>query len=114
MASYDDEVLCGASKYSRLFYMNPIFDNIPQEIKDELKIACVSFTETIGGTIQLVYNSEGKLYITTDHNSDDFAYDEIGSGMKVHQLQLQKRTLFEQLETYYKVFADKIHGEQAN
>ncbi len=108
----DDEVLCGASKYSRLFYMNDTFDNIPQEIKDQLKIMCVTFTEEIGGTIQLVFDSEGKLYIRTDKNSDDIYYDDIGSGLKVHQIQLQKRGLFEALETYYKVFAKQLHKKK--
>ena len=34
----------------------------------------------------------------------DILFDEIGSGLKIKQLQQQKKELFEALETYYKVF----------
>ena len=38
---YQDKiVLCGANSYEEKFYMNPDFDNLPQHIKDELKIMC--------------------------------------------------------------------------
>lgn len=99
----DEEVLCGASCYSKLFYMNEKFDNLPQEIKDELKIMCVLYTEDIGGTLQLFYDEEGNLNFRSDKNSDDFLYDEIGSVLKIRQYQREKKELLEQLENYYKV-----------
>ena len=41
---YQDKiVLCGANSYEEKFYMNPDFDNLPQHIKDELKIMCVLY-----------------------------------------------------------------------
>lgn len=104
MATYDDVVLCGASAYSRLFYMNETFDNLPQAIKDELKIACVVFTEDVGGTIQMKYTKKGKLYLETSCNEGDLLYDEIGSALKIRQLQREKEELFKSLEMYYCAF----------
>ena len=104
---YDEElVLCGASSYNKKYYFNEDFNLIPQKVKDELKIMCVLFTEEVGGTIQLVYEEDGTLEIVTDKEEDDILYDEIGSVLKVKQLQREKRELFESLESFYKVMID--------
>lgn len=83
----DEIVLCGASAYTKKYYLDKQFENLPKSILDELHVMCVLFTAEIGGTIQLVYGEEGDLYVRTDYNENDFGYDEIGSGLKVKQLQ---------------------------
>lgn len=104
---YDEDlVLCGASSYNKKFYFNEDFDIIPKQVKDELKIMCVLFTEDVGGTIQLVYDEEGSLEIVVDKEEDDILYDEIGSVLKVKQLQREKKELFESLENFYKVMVN--------
>lgn len=101
---YDDDiVLCGASCYSKKWYFNPDFEMIPTQIKQELQIMCVLYTEDIGGTIQLRFDADGNLLIDVDKKEDDLLYDEIGSVLKVKQMQREKQELFEQLETFYKV-----------
>lgn len=102
----DGLVLCGASSYNKKFYFNEDFDLVPKQVKDELKIMCVLFTEDVGGTIQLIYDDEGNLEIVVDKEEDDILYDEIGSVLKVKQLQREKKELFESLETFYKVMVD--------
>lgn len=99
----DGVVLCGASSYNKKFYFNEDFDLVPKQVKDELKIMCVLFTEDVGGTIQLIYDDEGNLEIVVDKEEDDILYDEIGSVLKVKQIQREKKELFESLETFYKV-----------
>ncbi|MBE5898406.1 MAG: hypothetical protein E7279_02285 [Lachnospiraceae bacterium] len=102
----DGLVLCGASSYNKKFYFNEDFDLVPKQVKDELKIMCVLFTEDVGGTIQLIYDDEGNLEIVVDKEEDDILYDEIGSVLKVKQLQREKKELFESLETFYKVMVE--------
>ena len=107
MMYYEDGlVLCGASSYNKKFYFNEDFDLVPKQVKDELKIMCVLFTEDVGGTIQLIYDDDGNLEIVVDKEEDDILYDEIGSVLKVKQLQREKKELFESLETFYKVMVD--------
>lgn len=105
MDMYDDEViLCGASSYTKMFYLNENFEGLPDSIKDELKIMCVLYTEDIGGTLQLVYDEDGNLEFRTEAQEGDLLYDEIGSVLKIKQLQNTKQDLLESLELYYKVF----------
>lgn len=102
-------VLCGANSYDKKYYLNPQFSNLPEQIKQELQIMCVLFTEEIGGILVLEYDEDGTLQIVTQADEDDILYDEIGSGLKVRQIQLEKRELLESLEMYYKVF---VLGEE--
>ncbi len=102
---YQEEiVLCSASKYTEKYYLNPDFEGLPELVRQELQIMCVLFTEDIGGVILLYFDEEGSLQITTECDEDDILYDEIGSVLKIKQIQREKEELFEQLEQYYKVF----------
>lgn len=96
-------VLCASSAYDRKFYMNPIFQGIPQSVKDELKIMCVLFTEDVGGILEVFYNESGELEFRTSADEGDYLYDEIGSILKVKELQRHKRDLLESLEMFYRV-----------
>ena len=59
---YQDKiVLCGANSYEEKFYMNPDFDNLPQHIKDELKIMCVLYVHDVGGILTLVFEENSAL-----------------------------------------------------
>lgn len=96
-------VLCGANSYEKKYYLNEKFSNLPEQIKKELQIMCVMFTEEVGGTLVLEYDEDGSLNLITDADEGDLLYDEIGSGLKIRQLQLEKRDFLESLELYYKV-----------
>ena len=100
----DGIVLCASSAYTKQFYLNPEFEGLPESIREELKMMCVLFTEDVGGTLVLRFDEEGSLNIETDANEEDLLYDDIGSVLKVKQIQAQKADFLESLEMYYKVF----------
>ena len=97
-------VLCGSNSYEQKYYFNPDFNNLPDRVKDELKIMCVLFTEDIGGIITLEYRNDGTLEFKVMCDDFDSTFDDIGCGLKIKQLQSEKRELLEALETFYKVF----------
>lgn len=103
-------VLCGANSYEKKYYLNEQFSNLPEQIKQELQIMCVLFTEEVGGILIVEYDEDGSLQLITEADEGDLLYDEIGSGLKIRQIQLEKRELLESLEMYYKVF---VLGEEA-
>lgn len=97
-------VLCGASAYEEKFYLNENFSSLPGAIIDELKIMCVLYTQDVGGILTLEFEEDGMLCFRTEAEESDFSYDEIGSVLKIKQLQREKQELLEALEMYYKVF----------
>ena len=101
-------VLCASNAYEKKYYLNDQFSNLPERVKQELQIMCVLFTEEVGGILILQYEEDGTLQIVTEADEGDLLYDDI-CGLKVKQMQLDKRELLESLEMYYKVF---VLGEE--
>ena len=102
---YQDKItLCASSAYERKYYLNEDFASLPQSIQDELKIMCVLFTEEIGGVLTLCFEEDGTLLLQVQAEENDFWYDEIGSVLKIKELQEEKKELLESLEVYYRVF----------
>ncbi len=99
----EEVVLCGASAYNKKFYLNEEFRGLPAQVKDELKIMCVLFTEDIGGIFQLVFDGEGNLEFRTSCDEGDLLYDDIGCALKIKELQRKKQDLLEGLQLYYRL-----------
>ncbi|MBB2181631.1 hypothetical protein H0486_01910 [Lachnospiraceae bacterium MD1] len=104
-------VLCASSAYEKKFWLNDDFKALPEQIKQELKIMCVLFTEDVGGILSLEFEEDGTLILKVDSDENDYLYDEIGSVLKIKQIQREKAELLEALELYFKVF---FLGEDAS
>ncbi len=102
---YDEKVvLCGANAYEQKYYLNPDFDRLPEQIQNELKIMCVLYTEDVGGILTLVFKEDGELCFEVTSEEFDPMFDEIGSRLKIKELQRTKRELLEGLQMYYRIF----------
>ena len=100
----EEMVLCAASSYEQKYYLNPEFESLPEAVKQELQIMCVLYTADFGGVLLLVFDENGNLELKVEHNEGDFSFDEIGSVLKIKELQDTKEELFKSLEMFYKVF----------
>ena len=48
MGMYDEKVvLCGANSYEEKYYLNPDFEQLPDDVKNELKIMCVLYVHDV-------------------------------------------------------------------
>ena len=100
MDMYDGKVvLCGANSY---------------EEKNELKIMCVLYVHDVGGILTLVFEEDGELCFEVSTEEFDPMFDEIGSQLKIKQLQRDKQDLLQALQLYYKVFflGEEINSEE--
>ena len=100
----EEMVLCAASSYEQKYYLNPEFESLPEAVKQELQIMCVLYTADVGGVLLRVFDENGNLELKVEHNEGDFSFDEIGSVLKIKELQDTKEELFKSLEMFYKVF----------
>lgn len=99
----DNVVLCASSAYKQKYYLNPMFDHLPAQIKEELKIMCVLFTEDVGGILSLEFDKDRNLILYALGDEEDLLYDDIGSGLKIKKIIQEKQELFKQLELYYQM-----------
>ena len=100
----DRIVLCGANSYEQKYYFNEQFSTLPENIRQELQIMCVLYTEDVGGILTLEFEEDGTLEFKVTAEESDYLFDEIGSVLKIKQYQMEKRELLEALEMYYRVF----------
>ena len=100
----EETVLCGASAYAQKYYFNEEFALLPQQIREELQILCVTFTEEIGGIFTLLFDEDGSLQMRTEAAETDAFYDEIGGELKIRQIRRDKEELFRSLELFYQTF----------
>ena len=102
---YDEKVvLCCANSYEEKYYLNPDFDQLPGQVKDELKIMCVLYVHDVGGILTLVFEENGELCFEVTSEEFDPMFDDIGSQLKIKELQTEKRDLLAALQMYYRVF----------
>ena len=106
----ENVVLCTSNSYEKKYYFNPDFDKLPEDIKNELKIMCVLFTEEVGGILDLEFDDDGTLLFKSTADEGDLLYDEIACGLLVKKNQYEKRELLESLEMFYKVFFLGLDG----
>lgn len=97
-------ILCIASAYEKKYYLNPKFARLPEGIQEELQILCVLYTSDVGGILTLRFDQDGNLLFHVTSEEDDYFFDEIGSVLKIKQIQREKQELLESLEMYYKAF----------
>ncbi len=96
-------VLCGANAYEQKYYLNPEFSSLPEQVKQELQILCVLFTEDVGGILTLEFREDGTLTLNVTHADGDYLFDEIGSEWKIRQIQREHEELLVALERYFRV-----------
>ena len=87
----------------KLLSNNLINLGVFDEVKKELQILCVWFTEECGGILTMEFDQDGMLefkHITSEY---DGYYDEIGADLKIKQYREEKKDLLEALELYYKL-----------
>ena len=96
-------VLCGANSYEEKYYLNPDFEQLPDHVKDELKIMCVLYVHDVGGILTLVYEENGDLCFEVTSAEGDAMFDEIGSRLKIKQLQQEKAELLHVIPSSYPV-----------
>ena len=109
----DQQILCVSNAYEQKYFLNDVYQGLPEVIREELQIMCVLFTEDVGGILTLEFEDDGSLFFHTAAEEGDLLYDEIGSVLKVKQLQNQKQELLEALEMYYRIFILKQSPEEA-
>ena len=112
----EEMVLCAASSYEQKYYLNPEFESLPEAVKQELQIMCVLYTADVGGVLLLVFDENGNLELKVEHNEGDFSFDEIGSVLKIKELQNTKEELLSLLKcfTKYSILEKRWKKRQRN
>lgn len=96
-------VLCGANSYEKKYYFNRKFDKLPENIKEELHIICVLFTEECGGVFTIGFTPRGKIEMDAQKEEGDLLYDDIGAELLIKEIRRKKADMLRALSIYFRV-----------
>ena len=97
-------ILCVSNSYEQKYYLHQEFMGLPKTIKDDLQIMSVLFTEDVGGILTFGFEPDGTLTLNVTCDEGDLLFDDIGSELKIKEIQRTRIALLESLETYFRVF----------
>lgn len=97
-------VLCAANAYEQKYWLNPLFDKIPDSIKEELRTVCILFTQEAGGVFMLVFDEEGALDCESFAEADDITYDNVSAGLLTGRVRMRRQDMFHMLELFYRIY----------
>ncbi len=95
-----EKILCAARNTDfRGFAIAPDFQNLPDEIKEKLRVICVDVAENAGGIFIIQFEEDGSIQFVTENTVDDIA-----AGVRISRLQRDYEELWEQLKLFYRIF----------
>jgi len=95
-------VLCGANAYEQKFYFNPLFQKIPESIREELRIICVLFTQEAGGVFTIEFEEDGEIFLRTECDEEDITWDSVSAGLLSGEIRRKREELFQAISLYYR------------
>lgn len=96
-------ILAAASSFNRKFYFEPDFSELPEEIKKDIQIVCVSIAERVHGIFTMGFYEDGSMFL--EASGDELNFDEIGAALEVERLKKDKKDLINSLTLWYKVWS---------
>ena len=95
-------VLCGANAYEQKYYFNPLFQKIPESIREELRIICVLFTQEAGGVFTIEFEEDGEIFLRTECDEEDITWDSVSAGLLSGEIRRKREELFQAISLYYR------------
>lgn len=100
----EKKVLAAASYAQQKYYLEKEFEALPEQIREEIQVVCVTLAEKLACTFLMGFYEDGEVYFETVKNEDDFNFDEIGAELEVKELMRTKKELLAALQMWYQVF----------
>lgn len=95
-------VLCGANAYDQKYWFNPVFQKVPESIREELRIICVLFTQEAGGIFTIEFEDDGEIFLRTECDEEDITWDSVSAGLLSGEIRRRRADLFSALTLYYR------------
>lgn len=100
----EKKVLAAADSAQRKYYLGPEFQELPESIKEEVRVICVLLAQKLNCTFLMGFYETGELYFETVRREDDFDFDEIGAELEISALRREKKELLRALELWYAIY----------
>lgn len=104
-------VIAAASYYNQKYFVNPEFNDIPTEIRNELRLICINLSEKLHCAFFVGFTDAGTIYFETRAEEADYDYDEIGADLEIKELGKTHSELIRTLQLWYTMYKTKEGNE---
>jgi len=95
-------VIAAASGANKKYFFEHDFDELPKEVKDEIKELCIVMADKLHCAFLMGFSPGGKLFIQII-KEDPLEFDEIGAELEVNRIKTQYADFLGQLEGWYAI-----------
>lgn len=97
------EVLISVSPYVQKYYINEVFNDLPEDIKETLRAKIAVIAEKTHAIISLGFNEKGEIFI--EYKYEDLSYvDEIGVELRIKKFQQDEGELLKSIKVWYMIY----------
>lgn len=106
----EKQIFISASYYKQKYYANPQYGGLPAEIRNEMRILCVSLAEKLHGIATLGFYSNGDVFLDVTPEEGDHEHDEIGAQLEIKEVAEENAETFKKMKLWYLMYQTK-YGE---
>lgn len=100
----DKKIIFATSSYNQKYFFDEITENLPTDIKNNIKQIGIYFVNKVGGIFSLGFYKDNSLFIDYSFSEDDFLCDEIGAKLEIEKIKRENKDLISSLTLWYKLF----------
>ncbi|KXL52041.1 hypothetical protein CLNEO_25570 [Anaerotignum neopropionicum] len=97
-------ILAAASYEKQKYYLEPMFQKLPEGIQEEIRIICVTTAQKLTCTFLMGFRENGEIYFETVKREDDFDFDEIGAELEVKEIFRTQKQLLASLSAWFTIY----------
>ena len=96
-------ILCSASKYTQKYFINSEFDEIPEDIINDIKELCIITSAKIKAVFSIGFYEDGNVFLEVQ-NEDNVDFDEENAKTEISIIQNEQKELIKALQLWYTIF----------
>jgi len=97
------DIMAAASFYKQSYFFNPNYDELPTEVKKEVRVIVAVAAEKTRGIVCLGF-IDGVVFMESSGLENDSDYDEINARAAVDMMVKEKHEFFAALAEWYTLF----------
>lgn len=99
----EETILIAVSPYLKKYFINPAYEDLPEEISEWLRAKLGALAEKSGATIILGFNENNNMYLTYQYENNNFS-DEIGAELLLKKFTQQEEEVLNSIKAWYALY----------
>ncbi len=98
------KILAVANFEQQKYFFEPEFLGLPEMVRKEIQVVCVSFAQKLGCTFLMGFHEDGEIYFESVQAEEDLNFDEIGAELEIKKILRERKELLKMLRVWYRIY----------